>query len=214
MVRSYLKSFLVTTFTVCVLSATALHADTIVFSENFDAATDTIGAVTAGQFSAIGGTNVDIVGAGNGFGALCAAPESGNCVDMAGSNGNPRGDLQLTTPLNLAAGTYDLSFDLIGSGRGDDSSVTVTFGSYSHTFNLTSGDDSSGIVVDQAVTIAGGPTQLSFVNVGAVSNDGELLDDVVISSPSTSVTPEPSSLMLFGTGVIGLAGVIRRKVLA
>ena len=34
------------------------------------------------------------------------------------------------------------------------------------------------------------------------------LDDVVVTNP----TPEPVSLILFGTGVVGLASVIRRKV--
>ena len=115
--------------------------------------------------------------------------------------------------MNLAVGVYDLSFDLIGSGRGIDSQTTVTFGSYSHTFDLSSGDVTDGIVVNELVTVTGGPTQLSFVNDGANNNVGALLDDVVISSP-TSVTPEPSSLLLFGTGMIGLAGMVRRRVLA
>ena len=37
------------------------------------------------------------------------------------------------------------------------------------------------------------------------------LDDVVIT-PGTSTTPEPGSLILFGSGILGLAGVIRRKL--
>jgi hypothetical protein len=213
MVRSYLKYFLVTTFTLCALAATTLRADTIVFSENFETATVALGVTTAGQFSAIGGTNVDVVGVADGFASLCAAPESGNCLDMGGSNGNAVGQIDLTNPLNLAAGVYDLSFDLIGSGRDVDSTTTVTFGDYSQKFMLHSADVTSGIVVNQLVTITGGPTQLSFVNDGANNNVGALLDDVVITSPA-SVTPEPSSLLLFGTGMIGLAGVVRRKFLA
>jgi PEP-CTERM motif len=214
MIRSCLKYILVTTFTLCALAATTLRADTIVFSENFETATVALGVTTAGQFSAINGTNVDVVGPADGFGYLCAPPESGNCVDMGGTGGDAVGQIQLTTPLNLAAGVYDLSFDLIGSQRGISSETTVTFGSYSQTFTLASGDDTDGIVINQAVTITGGPTQLSFVDDGANNNVGALLDDVVITSPATSVTPEPSSLLLFGTGMIGLAGVVRRKLLA
>jgi hypothetical protein len=84
-----------------------------------------------------------------------------------------------------------------------------------NTFVLASGDTTSGIVIDQAVTVAGGSTQLSFVDNDpndANGNIGALLDSVVITNPSA--TPEPSSLMLLGTGVLGLAGAMRRKLMS
>jgi hypothetical protein len=211
--KSHLKYFLAGVVTILSLTPVTMRADTIVFSENFDATTATLGLTTAGAFSAINGTNVDVVGAGNGWGFLCAGPESGNCVDMGGSGGNAFGQIELTTPLNLAAGTYNLSFDLIGSGRGETTSTTVEFGSYSHTFVLTGSDYASGVIINQAVTVTGGPTQLEFINNGiSDANVGALLDNVEITSPA--VTPEPSSLLLLGTGVLGLAGLFRLKRLA
>src|ERR1700761_1582735 len=81
---------------VLALSATPMHASTIL-SENFETATVALDVTTAGAFSAINGTNVDVVGVADGFGALCAAPESGNCVDLGGSGGNPNGILQSNT---------------------------------------------------------------------------------------------------------------------
>ena len=33
-----------------------------------------------------------------------------------------------------------------------------------------------------------------------------------MSGSSTGTTPEPSSIMLFGSGILGLAGVLRRKL--
>jgi hypothetical protein len=189
-----------------------MHATTI-FSENFDETTPALAVTTAGAFTAIGGTNVDIVG-GALFGSLCAAPESGNCVDMSGSGGNSAGNIELTNPLNLAAGTYFLSFDLIGSGRGPTTSTTVDFGPYSQTFVLTSGDVTSGIVVNMPVTIAGGLTQLEFIDNSGPTNIGALLDNISISTAAVTAVPEPGTLGLMATGLIGAAGIVRRRLRA
>jgi hypothetical protein len=106
----------------------AAHAATIL-SENFNELTDQLSATSVGAFQAMGGTNVDIVGPGNGFAGLCASPESGSCVDMDGSGGASQGILQTVSAiLLLPAIDYFLSFDLIGSQRGTTASTTVTLG--------------------------------------------------------------------------------------
>src|SRR6266496_1574479 len=124
----------------------------VVLSENFNALTEVLSVTSAGAFATINGTNVDIVGPGNGFGALCAPPESGNCIDLNGTGGNPQGQFQ--TNMIFGAGSYLLSFDLIGSGRGSTASATVTFGNYSQVLTLSSGDVSSGIILNAAVTLS------------------------------------------------------------
>src|SRR5215467_1150052 len=137
-------------FTTILSSSISIQAATIL-SENFNALTPQLTATSAGAFSTVGGTNVDIVG-GAVFGALCVAPASGNCIDLDGSNGLAQGILQTTAAIALSPGvSYFLSFDLIGSGRGVTTSTTVTFGPYSQTFTLPSGDTSSGIVANQLV---------------------------------------------------------------
>jgi PEP-CTERM motif len=195
--------------------ATPLHASTI-FSENFETAINSLTVTQAGQFNTIGGTNVDVVGGSN-FGSLCAGPESGQCVDLGGSGGNAFGNL--VTSIDLAPGTYDLSFDLIGSQRGDTTQTTVNFGNYSQVFTLASGDVTSG-VVNQLITInTAGSYQLQFLNdayPGDNQNIGALLDNVSITSVSagttgTSPVPEPATLSLMATGLIGAAGAVRRR---
>jgi len=180
----------------------------IVLDENFDELTQQLGVTSAGAFSTIGGTNVDIVGPSL-FSGLCVSPESGNCVDINGTGGNPQGQLQSNT--EFAAGSYLLSFDLIGSGRLSTDGTTVTFGNYSHDFSLASGDDSSGIVVNQLVTLTSPGFLLFTADQGG--NVGNLLDNVVVSTSPSSV-PEPSSV--FPLGFALLAGILlierRRRV--
>ena len=54
---------------------------------------------------------------------------------------------------------------------------------------------------------AGCPSRASENSVGTIPSEA-----FTISGGVPSTTPEPSSIMLFGSGVLGLAGVLRRKL--
>ena len=57
------------------------------------------------------------------------------------------------------------------------------------------------------VTFAGTAQSIDF---GGTANQ-IVFDDVTFGSSTPGKTPEPSSLILLGSGVLGLAGVVRRK---
>lgn len=182
-------------------SGKSLRADTTLLYENFDELIPQVGVSAVGEFQTINGTNVDIVGNSNGnlFGNLCVAPESGNCIDLDGSAGNPQGQLQSVN--EFAAGTYNLSFDLNGSERGNATSTTVTFGNFDEVFNLLS---TNGVEVEATVTLSS-PSYLLFAS-NTPGNAGALLDNVDVY-PS----PEPSSWILLGAGLLALMGLAGRK---
>jgi hypothetical protein len=202
MIFPSMKRFLLSGALLAFCFQPALHAATIL-SENFDGLTQQLAVTSAGAFTAINGTNVDIVGSSFG---LCNGPESGNCIDMNGSNGNPQGQLQST--MVFTTGSYLLSFDLIGDQRGSTASVTVSLGNYLQTFTLASGDLSGGIVVNAPVTVSG-TSQLLFTS-GVGGNVGLLLDNVVVSTSASSI-PEPSSLILIGSGLLGGLLALQRR---
>jgi len=51
------------------------------------------------------------------------------------------------------------------------------------------------------------PASASESSVGTIASEA-----FTISGGSSGTTPEPSSIMLFGSGILGLAGVLRRKL--
>ena len=196
------------------VSAVSAPAGTIL-SENFNELTAQLGVTSVGSFTAIEGTNVDIVGNSNGWGFLCGGPESGNCVDLDGTGGNPQGVLASGLILLSPGNNYYLSYDLIGSNRGYNTSTTVSFGSYSQTFRLGSSDITSGVVNNALITVSV-PTEAQLVFTSNTPGQvGSVLDNVAITSEAissgsnqSSATPEPPTLILL-TLVVGMALLVR-----
>ena len=91
-------------------------------------------------------------------------------------------------PVNLNAGTYWLNLQNAVVNTGDPVYWDENSGPSSGSEN------SVGTIPSESFTVLGGTTSTTS------------------QTTTTGTTPEPSSIMLFGSGVLGLAGVLRRKL--
>jgi hypothetical protein len=133
------------------------------------------------------------------------APEDGTYAAYFGPVGDTATISQTiaTTP----GDEYSLSFYLANPVGGTPNYFNVTFGNSS--FSFTNFGTAFGWQQFTLTTLATtDQTQLSFT----FRNDPSywFLDNVTVQQSGGTV-PEPSSLLLFGSGALGLAGIARRK---
>jgi len=106
-------------------------------------------------------------------------------------------------------GSSGLGYDVYTS-HVDGLSGFLTAGT---TYYLTLGgaNDSAGRQFD-GWDVNGGPATCSFAQGGGPSLGDCGLGGEAFTINSGGTVPEPSSIMLFGSGILGLAGVLRRKL--
>jgi hypothetical protein len=133
------------------------------------------------------------------------APQDGNFAAYFG----PVGDTA-TISQNIATtpgDSYSLSFYLANPVGGTPNYFNVTFGSSS--FSFSNFGVAFGWQQFTLTTVANGSeTPLSFT----FRNDPSywFLDNVTVSQSGGTV-PEPGTIVMFGTGILGIAGIARRK---
>lgn len=136
------------------------------------------------------------------------APYDGNFAGYFGPVGDTASISQMipTTP----GDTYSLSFYLANPQGGTPNYFAVTFGN--STFSFTNFGVAFSWQQFTMTTVATGtetPLQFTFQN-----DPGYWFLDNVQVQQGAGTVPEPSTFAMFGTGALGLAGLIRRKLRA
>jgi hypothetical protein len=131
--------------------------------------------------------------------------------NLYGFNVTPGGSQWLGAPIGTT--TYSFATPITAFGLWLTGVQTVFTTSFTMTFN-----DGTAQTLNLPINVNGGTTYYGFTDTAAfssvtitnLSDDAWGQDDVSYSSPSG--VPEPSSLLLLGSGLAGLAGIFRRKL--
>ncbi len=198
-----MKRCLIAVLCTAILSGSAYAGPTL-FSDNFDSENGGNEKLNYEGFTnwTVSDGTVDLIGNGGTYDFL---PGNGLYVDMDGSKKDA--GKMTSDNINLAAGTYLLSFDLAGNQRNDTPeqvTVEVLLGPlFSKSYSLS--QHAPFQTFTEIFTVpTDQPVKLTFAGAHG-DNIGMLLDNVAVS-----VVPAPGAFLLGSLGA-GLVGWLRKR---
>jgi hypothetical protein len=142
-------------------------------------------------------------------------------VANGGANnfGDPEPDIytEESGTLDVTDGGGVFNFDSVDLGFYDGGTVDYTIIGYSNGASVyTQTGSLSDNNYESFATLNGNhqSTSITSFTIAVSGNSGGInVDNIDVNTATTSAVPEPSTLALFGTGILGLAGMARRKFL-
>ena len=174
-----------------------------VFFDDFSADTAAFSKTTLTNWNVVQG-NVDVVNPGS-FG--CPSPGT-KCVDLDGTGSPAPAIIETQAIFSFVTGEqYELFFDIpaLNTGLGNNNDAfRVTIGSY-YSEDFTG--YSAPLTVTRQFSIGSdGSAPITFTLLDQPNDAGPFLSGV-----SLTQVPVPAAIWLFGTGLLGLVGMARRK---
>jgi len=207
--RAFVVRYILAAAVLALFAPAVAHADTIIENKGGVAGTPT-GGINPGPFSLTGSTVFDINGVGvSGTLAFTTGGYLGGSLAAGGAMWSDAGSSFTVTEggstVFTGAFTGNVTWTLDGTCTAKTTCTYTLNGNITGTYN---GRAVTGATAQINMTTARGPYTGGIVN----SKGNDILKDLTGTTAVQGTVPEPGTLALMGTGLLSLAGAIKRKI--